>query len=107
VLGDIEDVAIYIPASVGENEKWAAIVNAADENGASYWKGLYGKPLYSILYGTYTVTLQTLKAALKARTLAGQTNLTKTTRQQTTQEDGFQKLQKRKMRATDKTTGTS
>jgi hypothetical protein len=36
VLGDIEEVARHIPASVGESAEWSAIVNAAEENGASY-----------------------------------------------------------------------
>jgi hypothetical protein len=58
VLGDIEDVARHIPASVGESAEWSAIANAAEENGASYCKGLHGKPLLSALYCTYTVTLQ-------------------------------------------------
>jgi hypothetical protein len=57
VLGDIEDVARHIPASVGESAEWAANVNAAEENGASYCKGLDGKPLFTALYGTCTVTL--------------------------------------------------
>jgi hypothetical protein len=35
VLGGIEDEARHIPASVSENTKWAAFVNAAEENGAS------------------------------------------------------------------------
>jgi hypothetical protein len=35
LLGDIEDVAGHTPASVGESTEWAAIVNAAEENGAS------------------------------------------------------------------------
>jgi hypothetical protein len=83
VLGDTEDVARHIPASVRESAEWSAIVNAAEENGASYCKGLHGKPLFSALYGTYTVTLQELKAMIKARTLADQTNIPKTTGQQT------------------------
>jgi hypothetical protein len=45
LLGDIEDVAGHIPASVGESAEWAAIVNAAEENGANYCKGLHGKTL--------------------------------------------------------------
>jgi hypothetical protein len=57
VMGDIEDVARHIPASVGESAEWSAIVNTVEENGASYCKGLRGKPLFSALYGTYTVTL--------------------------------------------------
>jgi hypothetical protein len=86
VLGDIEDVARHIPASVGESAVWSAIVNAAEENGSSYCKGLRGKPLFSAMYSTYTVTLQELKAVIKARTLADQTNIPKTTGQQTNKE---------------------
>jgi hypothetical protein len=79
VLGDIEDVARHIPASVGESAEWAAIVKATEGNGAGYCKGLHGKPLFSALYSSYTATLHELKAVLKARTLADQTNLPKTT----------------------------
>jgi hypothetical protein len=32
VLGDTEDVARHIPASVEESEEWFAIVNAAEGN---------------------------------------------------------------------------
>jgi hypothetical protein len=59
------------------------------------------------VYGTYTVTWQELKAVIKARTLADQTNIPKTTGQQTKEEDDFQEVRRRKMRATDETTGTS
>jgi hypothetical protein len=78
VLGDIEDVARHIPASVEDSAEWSA-----EENRAKYCKGLRGKPLFSALYDTYTVTLQELKAVIKARTLADQTNIPKTTGQQT------------------------
>jgi hypothetical protein len=44
---------------------------------------------------------------IKARTLADQNNLPKTTGQQTTQEDGFQLVRRRKRSATDETTGNS
>jgi hypothetical protein len=84
VLGDIEDMARHIPASVGECAEWAANVNAAEENGASYCKGLHGKPIFSAQYDTYTVTLHELQAVLKANNLASQTNLPETTGQQTT-----------------------
>jgi hypothetical protein len=98
LLGDIEDLAGHTPASVGEIAEWAAIVDAAEENGVSYCKCLHGKPLINVLYGTYTVTLEELKALLKASTLAGQ---------QTTQEDVFQKVRRKKRRTTDETAGTS
>jgi hypothetical protein len=59
------------------------------------------------MYGTYTVTLQELKAVIKARTVADQTNIPKTTGQQTNKEDDFQEVRRRNRRATDETTGTS
>jgi hypothetical protein len=83
------------------------ILNAAEENGASYCKCLRGKPLFSAMYDTYTVTLQELKAVIKARTLGDQTNIPKTTGQQINKEDDFQEVRRRKRRATDETTGTS
>jgi hypothetical protein len=86
-LGDSEDVAGHTPASAGESAEWAVIVNAAEENGASYCKDLHGKPLFSALYGTSTVTFDELKDLLKASTLADQTNSPKATGQQTTQGD--------------------
>jgi hypothetical protein len=88
VLGDIEGVARHIPASVGESEEWAAIVNAVEENGASYCKGLHENPIFSALYVTYTVTSQELKAVIKARTLADRTIIPKTTGQQTNKQGG-------------------
>jgi hypothetical protein len=45
LLGDIEDVTGQTPASVGESAEWAAIVNAAEENGVNYCKALHGKTL--------------------------------------------------------------
>jgi hypothetical protein len=107
VLGDIEEVVRHIQVSVVESAEWFAIVNAAEENGAIYCKGLHGNPLFSALYGTYTVTLQELKAVIKVRTLTDQTNIPKTTGQQTNKEDDFQEVRRRKRRATDETTGTS
>jgi hypothetical protein len=89
VLGDIEDVARHIPASVGESAEWSASVNAAEENGASYCKGLHVKPLFSGLYGT-----------------EDQISISKTTGQQTNEDDDFQDVRRRKRRATDETTGT-
>jgi hypothetical protein len=81
LLGDIEDLAGHTRVSVRESAEWAAIVNAEEENGVSYCKGLHGKPHFSVLYGIYIVTSDELKDLLKASSLTGQ---------QTTQEDGFQ-----------------
>jgi hypothetical protein len=57
------------------------------------------KANFSARYGTYTVTLQELKAVIKARTLAVQTNIPKTTGQQTNKHDDFQEV-RRQMTAT-------
>jgi hypothetical protein len=51
--------------------------------------------------------LQELKAVIKARTLADQTNIPKTTGQQRNKVGDFQEVRRRKSRATDETTGTS
>jgi hypothetical protein len=74
----------------------AAIVNGVEENRVSYYKGLHRKPLFSALYGTYTIALRELKAVLRASTLACQTNLLETTGQQTTQEGSFKEVRRRK-----------
>jgi hypothetical protein len=47
-LCDIEDVAGYMPAAVGESAEWTAIVRAADENRASYCKALH--PPHTLTY---------------------------------------------------------
>jgi hypothetical protein len=71
VLGDIEGVAAYTPASVGNSKQRSAIVNSA-ENRQNLCKALSGKTLFSALYGTYTEALHELKAVLKANNLASQ-----------------------------------
>jgi hypothetical protein len=62
-LRDIEDVAGYTPASVGESQDWNFIVSTVEENRANYCKALSEKTLYSALYGAYTVTLNEYKAS--------------------------------------------
>jgi hypothetical protein len=52
VLGDIEGVAAYTPASVGNSEQRSAIVNSAEENRQNPYKALNGKTLFSALYAT-------------------------------------------------------
>jgi hypothetical protein len=104
VLGDIEGVAAYTPASVGNSEQWSEIVNSAVENRQNLCKALSGKTLFSALYGTYTVTLQELKAELKANTLASQC---KTPKSAATQEDGFKEVRRQKRHSTDETAPTS
>jgi hypothetical protein len=58
----------------GVRVEWTSIVNTAEDNRASYFKALTGKPLFSALYGTYTVTIIELKAVLKASTLQDKLN---------------------------------
>jgi hypothetical protein len=56
-----------------------------------YCKAFTVKTVFSDLYDTYRVTLNELKAVLKASTLSRQTKAPKSKGQQTTQEDGFKK----------------
>jgi hypothetical protein len=60
VPSDIEILARYTPAKVGERSEWTTIVKSAN-----FCKILDRKPLYGALYGMYTVTLNELKAVLK------------------------------------------
>jgi hypothetical protein len=78
VLSDIEALAGCTPATVGESEEWAAIV-------------MWGKPLYSALYGTYTVTLNDFKSLLKTSSQAGRSS----------QGDGFKEVRSRKRLSTE------
>jgi hypothetical protein len=94
---DIEDVAGYTPASVGESDQWSSIVNTADKNRQNFCKALTGKTLFSALYGTYTVALQELKAVLKASDPAGQSQTPKSS---ATQEDSFKEVRRRKRHST-------
>jgi hypothetical protein len=91
VLSCIEDVANITPTSVGESKEWAAIVSSAEENHKIYCQALHGKPLFSALYGTYTVKLNELKSVLKASGQAGQTK----------QADDFKEVRNRKRHSTE------
>jgi hypothetical protein len=57
LLCDIEDVAGYTPASVGDSQECSSIVTAAEEDQVNFCKALTGKTLFSALYGMYTVAL--------------------------------------------------
>jgi hypothetical protein len=71
LLCDIEDVAVYTPASVGESDQWSFIVNTAEENQVNSCKALTGKTLFNALYCPFTVMLKELRALLKASSSAG------------------------------------
>jgi hypothetical protein len=66
VLGGTEYLARCTLAKVEESSVWTSIVNRTEGNRANSCRGLDGKPLFSALYGMYTVTLNELKTILKA-----------------------------------------
>jgi hypothetical protein len=86
ILCDIEDVASFTPAAVGESAEWAAIVSAADDR-VNYFKALSGKTLFSALYGNYRVTLNELKSLVKANA-SGTKN--------SAREEGFKEVRRQK-----------
>jgi hypothetical protein len=76
---------------VGESPQWTTIVNSA-ENRAKFCEFLDGKPLFSALYGMYTVTPIELQAVLKMSAQAGQRGaVNETSVESTVQGDGFRK----------------
>jgi hypothetical protein len=107
VFCDIEDVAGYAPASVGESDKWTAIVNTVEENCVNYCKAFSGKTLYSTLYGMYTVTLKELKGLVKASIFAEESSNTDVTEEQPDEEEGFQEVRRHKRHSTDETAKTA
>ncbi|XP_023725873.1 uncharacterized protein LOC111874531 [Cryptotermes secundus] len=102
IICDIEDVASFTPATIGESVEWAAIINAAEESREGYCKALKGKILFSALYGTYTVTLNDLKSLVKARTSEATKTQTKPS-----QEEDFKEVRRRKRQSTTESAPTS
>jgi hypothetical protein len=83
-------------------------VNSEEENSANLCKILDGKPLFSALYGMYTVTLNELKAVLKVSAQAGQSRgVNKTSVESTAQNEDFRELKTRKRRYYDDTSQTA
>jgi hypothetical protein len=66
------------------------------ENRAKVCKFLDGKLLFSALYGMYTVTLKELQAVLKVNTQTGQSGAVNKTSVESTAQDDFQELERRK-----------
>jgi hypothetical protein len=104
LLCNIEGAAGYTPASVGGSEEWSSIVNAAEENQINFCKALTGKTLFSALYGIYGVTLNDLKALLKASCPAGQSVTPKSA---APREDGFKKIRRRKGNSSNEAASTT
>jgi glutamyl-tRNA reductase len=71
-----------------------SIVNSAEENRANFCKGLEGKPLFSALYGMYTVTLNELKAVSAQAKHSVRAN--KTSSEPTIEDDEFQEVKRSK-----------
>jgi hypothetical protein len=97
VLSDTENSAGCTPAKVRESSEWNSIPNSAEGNRVNFCKALDGRPVYSALYGMYTVTPNELKAVLKVsaqevRSVA----VNKTSVEPTAQDDDFQEVKRRK-----------
>jgi hypothetical protein len=83
-------------------------VESAERNRANFCKILDRKPLFSALYGMYTVTLNELKAVLKVSAQAGQSEgVNKTSVESTAQNDNFREVKTRKRRHSDDTSHTA
>jgi hypothetical protein len=104
VIRNIEEMARYTPALVGESEQWSSIVSTAKENRQNFYKVLNRENLFSALYGTFTVTLYELKAMLKASTPGSQS---KTPKSAASLEDGFKEVRGRERNSTNETAPTS
>jgi hypothetical protein len=102
VLCDIEYVAGYTPALVGDSAQWSSIVNSAEANRRNFCIALDGKTLYSALYGAYTVALQEIKPLLKARA-----SINPTSKSTSNQEKGFTEVRRRKRQSSDIAAQTS
>jgi hypothetical protein len=75
---------------------------------AKFCKFLVWKPLFSALYGMYTVTLKELQAVLKVNTQTGQREaVNKTSLESTAQHDDFQEVKRRKRRISNDTSETT
>jgi hypothetical protein len=97
VLSDIEILAKCTPAKMWESSEWTSIVSSAEENRANFCKILEGNPLFSALYGIYTLTLNELKAVLKVNAQAGQCGaVTTTSLESAAHDDDLQEIKRYK-----------
>jgi hypothetical protein len=95
ILSDTENLVGCTPAKV--SSEWTSIVNSAEENRANFCKAVDGKPLFSALYGMYTVTPNELKVVLKMSAQAAQSGaVNRTSVESTTLDDDFQEVKRRK-----------
>jgi hypothetical protein len=89
---------------VGDCEQLSSLVSAADENGQNYCQALTGKILFSALYGTYAVALQTVKAVLKA---SRQSAPSESTKSSSTHKEGYKEIRRCKRHGTIEAAPTS
>jgi hypothetical protein len=101
VLCGIEDA--FAPSTVGESPEWAAVVNSAEENTATFCKAINGKPLFCVLHGIYTVSLSKIKTTLKKTAPGQRKETTNTAGPSSPQDDGFQEVRRRKRQSTGET----
>jgi hypothetical protein len=71
-----------------------SIVSNAEENRANFCIILEGKPLFSALYGIYTLTLNELKAILKVNAQAGQYGAVTKILMESAAHDDFQEVKR-------------
>jgi hypothetical protein len=91
---------------MGENSQWTTIVSSA-ENRADFCAVLDGKPLFSALYGMYTVTLDEQKAVWKVNAQAGRSGAVHETSLESTDQDDFQEVRTRKRHISNDTSQTA
>jgi hypothetical protein len=81
----------------GESSEWTFTGNRAEENRANFCIGLHGKPLFSTLYGMYTVTMNKLKDICNVSAQAGLSGVLNTTSVESIGQDGnFHEVKRRK-----------
>jgi hypothetical protein len=62
-------------AKVGEGSEWTSVVNSTEGKRKNFCKGLDGKPLFSTVYVSYTVTLNELKSVRRVTAQAEQSGV--------------------------------
>jgi hypothetical protein len=103
-LSDIVSPASCTPTKVGQSGEWSRILNTTQEDRAKLCDILWGKWLFSALYGVYCLTLASLKAVLQnsmgRETETSQTNRLQSTEASADDTDGFQERKRKKKNIT-------
>jgi hypothetical protein len=108
MLSYIEILAKFTLAKVGESSKWTSIVSRMEENRANVCKILEVKPLFSALYGIYTLILNELKGVLEVNAQAGKCGaVTKISLESAAHDDDLQEVKRRKRLISNDTSQTA